>query len=733
MLFDWKENCFLCAKNVSENRKEWHLAQTLSICQTIIKDCTKRLQKNENDAWALAVKGRVNNCVDFVATEARYHQNCRVLFSTGGNLDSNKSAGRRSNTTMESAFEKARKWLEKESELHSVSGFAAKVEEFAEDNAYTNKYLIKLLQRKYGDHIMINHAGPGKENIIAFQNTAQFLIEEKFKKKEGSVNDEKERMINIVGNLIKDEIRAMNVNDAYPSPEQLSDSSFLNNWLPQSLKTLLEILIPNELKRIAIGHSAVKACRKNLLSPLLFGLGIELDHSFGSKLLNNHLSRFGFSITNDEVRLFKQTLMEKSEEALPKIPDGSFVQWIADNFDHNVRTLDGKGTFHGMGIIAAVTPSIATENFQSYKRSSVRKSVKEITAKKGIPIIEYFGKATPASVLKFKPYEILQASELLKSDVGSLYDLMWLSTCLLPSRNSRNSSWSGYMQSLFSERPSPGKPTVIMLPIIDLQPSDPTCIYSTLKFVESEARKLGVTTPCITFDQPLWYKATAIIQEKKLNIVCRLGGFHLLMSFLGSIGTVMSGSGIEDLFEEAYATNVIHHLLSGKAYARSLRGHMLIHSALLQIIMEELIENDKISVKELEAVSKLETDEDVNNPDLQQLHEKLDREFKEWQKDVKDFRTATYWIQYLEYIKIVKFYIRAERTGNWLLHLSAVEKMLNLVQPVIYTMLRVLGFTCSRCLILQKIILNCITSLYPVVTIPFVVVIVSGQVCGVIL
>ena len=34
----------------------------------------------------------------------------------------------------------------------------------------------------------------------------------------------------------------------------------------------------------------------------------------------------------------------------------SFVQHIADNADHNTCTLDGNGTFHGMAIIAAITP-----------------------------------------------------------------------------------------------------------------------------------------------------------------------------------------------------------------------------------------------------------------------------------------------------------------------------------------------------------------------------------------
>ncbi|VDI47699.1 Hypothetical predicted protein [Mytilus galloprovincialis] len=37
--------------------------------------------------------------------------------------------------------------------------------------------------------------------------------------------------------------------------------------------------------------------------------------------------------------------------------NGTFVQYIADNVYHNLRTLDGgHGTFHGMDMIAAVTP-----------------------------------------------------------------------------------------------------------------------------------------------------------------------------------------------------------------------------------------------------------------------------------------------------------------------------------------------------------------------------------------
>ena len=78
---------------------------------------------------------------------------------------------------------------------------------------------------------------------------------------------------------------------------------------------------------------------------------------------------------------------------------------------------------------------------------------------------------------------------------------------------------------------------------------------------------MNISTPCVTFDQPLWYKASDIIAKKKLNIICRLRGFHTLMSFLGAVGDMMSGSGIEELLELVYAANSVSHVMSGKAFA----------------------------------------------------------------------------------------------------------------------------------------------------------------------
>ena len=67
-----------------------------------------------------------------------------------------------------------------------------------------------------------------------------------------------------------------------------------------------------------------------------------------------------------------------------------------------------------------------------------------------------------------------------------------------------------------------------------------------------------------------------------------LGGFHLLMSFLRSIGKIVEYSGISELFQVVYSSDTAAHMLSGRPYAKALRAHFVAPSA-LQIFIFQLI------------------------------------------------------------------------------------------------------------------------------------------------
>lgn len=215
-----------------------------------------------------------------------------------------------------------------------------------------------------------------------------------------------------------------------------------------------------------------------------------------------------------------------------------------------------------------------------------------------------------------------------------------------------------------------------MLPIIDLHATDMTALYSLLSFVEKQCSELH-ELPCVTFDQQLYVKAYEIVCAKEMDIFVRLGGFHQLMSFLGSIGSLMEGSGLRVALETVYAPVTVGHMFTGKAYARAIRGHILSSSALVSIMMEEFWNTLSADEKDL-----LENIYHSKDPSLHQQDE-VSQKLMSWftKKSVElssSSRTSALWIQYIKYVSIAREFIRAERTSDWPLHVIATKSMLNL-------------------------------------------------------
>lgn len=89
-----------------------------------------------------------------------------------------------------------------------------------------------------------------------------------------------------------------------------------------------------------------------------------------------------------------------------------------------------------------------------------------------------------------------------------------------------------------------------------------------------------------------------------MNIVCRLGGFDTMISYLGSLGKMMEGSGIEEVFATIYAEKVVPHCMSGKAVSRAVRGHFTVDAVLWSLLTSNLFSNDPDSTEKLSAFEK---------------------------------------------------------------------------------------------------------------------------------
>ena len=60
-------------------------------------------------------------------------------------------------------------------------------------------------------------------------------------------------------------------------------------------------------------------------------------------------------------------------------------------------------------------------------------------------------------------------------------------------------------------------------------------------------------------------EATEIVQTLDFEIVLILGVIYMTVSFGGSVGTLMSGSGLDTTLEISYDSNSVKRLLSGKS------------------------------------------------------------------------------------------------------------------------------------------------------------------------
>ena len=435
---------------------------------------------------------------------------------------------------------------------------------------------------------------------------------------------------------------------------------------------------------------------------------------------------------------FKQNSIVSSnfEDVLPKYP-GSVTQ-VADNVDHSICTLDGKNTFHGMGVIAVSTPfeqpQHNSQNSQIQRNKIMKVGI--ATVNKGIPI-KWFSKNRQNQVYPLKSLNRLSS---YSSHTRFLFLLAVTCFVILPKKvytgNKPRSSWAGFIQDVSVGTNLPPA-NMTMLPIIDLKSSDESYIYSMLSYVKHQATLLNIPTACITFDQPLWWKAVEIIDAKSMDIVYRLGGFHTMMSFLGSLGSLMNGAGLSELLTAVYGGSSVTHILSGKAISRALRAHLLVHTALMSKLIEAVLpdqqtsnltedaepeEDDSFRVEQnssteneadnldngghqtsnsklhdnfCEMVGKflneklkqsdvlyekrrareISSNEISNYPALVKMRRALDTLMHELRGRS---RTTKLWLAFIEYIDALKLFIRAERTRDWNLHLVAVRKMPNL-------------------------------------------------------
>ena len=163
---------------------------------------------------------------------------------------------------------------------------------------------------------------------------------------------------------------------------------------------------------------------RTIIAPLQLALTVSLHHHFASWYLIDTLNKLGFCSSYSEVQRFESCAAQQNCIDLSDIGHSSSLHFISDNVDHNLDTIDGLNTFHGMRTIACVTPpKLVDPNSLVIKRLTVySKDVIEA----GKFEIKYFDfKHDIGLAKKFEASPPLVSSDN-KKVLGNVWQFAWL-------------------------------------------------------------------------------------------------------------------------------------------------------------------------------------------------------------------------------------------------------------------------------------------------------------------
>ena len=220
-----------------------------------------------------------------------------------------------------------------------------------------------------------------------------------------------------------------------------------------------------------------------------------------------------------------------------------------------------------------------------------------------------------------------------------------------------------------------------ILPFINLDQTNLSTIYTALCFAQELCEKSNKKTCIVTFDQPLFQKASEIVASSNNldKVILHLGGFHLTMSYLGCIGQIMSGSGLAELWEQVCAKGSVAHMLTGHTFVRAVGAHILALRALIHVLMENSDLLNQTDRDHLASMYKEIIDQNVDSTGTQedetvgQFYQIVSHHLEQ---AASQSRTGKLWVQYIHQVILMLNFFKAERIGDWKLHLHCIREII---------------------------------------------------------
>lgn len=379
-----------------------------------------------------------------------------------------------------------------------------------------------------------------------------------------------------------------------------------------------------------------------------------------------------------------------------------------DNFDHNEATVHGMTSTHDT--VCVVFQNEHEYNLRKPKLSDVSfdKSLRSFSYVLHCQKVKEFYKNI--SIVKLpENYNISKDSKLPKIDdyknIMCISDFVWIlarldisdsedKTIRYLNENQRVPSWSSFHSAVVDTN-YPIQ-NVGFLPVLPAPVTEYATAYTSLCNFKDLLSQLNQEFLIVTCDEGVYKIAKHIqfLNGKEFDkIILCLGSFHLTKVMQACIGKYLQYSGINNIFIEAglFGLCVVDQILSGNHYTRCMKTFTYLLETLRSLQIKEFFSCARGEKYENAIVYILLLKNNFMENDLDNCRDDCKYTFKQLQNSIKplldDFNNFIfmrskesqlfrYWNNAATLISLMLDLVRADRTGNYKLHLETVGKCL---------------------------------------------------------
>lgn len=237
------------------------------------------------------------------------------------------------------------------------------------------------------------------------------------------------------------------------------------------------------------------------------------------------------------------------------ITPSNFVTFVWDNNDINPESVSGATMHCTNGIVVQLcNDSERSPKEFSRKNTERRRTFRAIETEH--PKYTAKERSCP-DPLEFTTLNLQNSNNTGNgkecADISSRIDFLWV---LLRTIDGNVPNWTGFNYLIQEENPNENIHNIAYLPAINASPTKLDTVLELLQQSKLKAEKLGLQETDVVLDQAIYAKAIEIVMnpnhtDLKSFIVLRMGGFHIICTFIAVIGKRFSDAGLRDWIIES--------------------------------------------------------------------------------------------------------------------------------------------------------------------------------------